>query len=245
MALEIDELSTMDATAQAELVRRRELTPLALVDAAIARLERVNPTLNAVITPLFEEARAAAVSPDLPDGPFRGVPFLLKDIGAMQKGQPYCMGNRALRDAGYRSPDDTSLGGEVSRSRVYHARKEQFAGIWHANHDATACVWCHPQSLGLGSIHQWLIRRILRGGSCGTVPVAHANDGAGSIRLPAAWCGLVGLKPSRGRVFFPTGGRNSVELVVSRTLRDVATVLDAVQGSEPGDIYLIPLPARS
>lgn len=179
MALEIDELSTMDATAQAELVRRRELTPLALVDAAIARLERVNPTLNAVITPLFEEARAAAVSPDLPDGPFRGVPFLLKDIGAMQKGQPYYMGNRALRDAGYRSPDDTSLGGEVSRSRVYHARKEQFAGIWHANHDATACVWCHPQSLGLGSIHQWLIRRILRGGSCGTVPVAHANDGAG------------------------------------------------------------------
>jgi hypothetical protein len=110
MAFDMNELSTMDATAQAELVRRRELTPLELVDAAITRIERVNPTLNAVITRLFEEAREAAVSPDLPDGPFSGVPFLLKDIGAMQKGQPYYMGNRALRDAGFRSPADTPLG---------------------------------------------------------------------------------------------------------------------------------------
>jgi amidase len=105
----------MDATAQAELVRRRELTPLELVDAAIARIERVNPIINAVITPLFEEARKVAASPDLPDGSFRGVPFLLKDIGAMQRGQPYYMGNKALRDAGYRSPADTTLG---ARSRA-------------------------------------------------------------------------------------------------------------------------------
>jgi hypothetical protein len=111
MGLNIDELSTMDAVAQAELVRRRELTPLELVDAAIARIERANPTINAVITPLFEEARKAAVSPDLPDGAFRGVPFLLKDVGAMQKGQPYYMGNRALRDVGFRSPVDTPLVG--------------------------------------------------------------------------------------------------------------------------------------
>ena len=110
MAFDISELSRMDATAQAELVRVGELTPLELVDAAIARIERVNPTLNAVITLFYEEARAAAVSGDLPDGPFRGVPFLLKDIGAMQKGQPYYMGNRALRDAGFRSPFDTPLG---------------------------------------------------------------------------------------------------------------------------------------
>jgi amidase len=107
VVLDVSELSTMDATAQAELVRGKELTRLELVDAAIARIERVNPTLNAVITPLCEDARAAAVSPDLPDGPFRGGPFLLKDIGAMQKGQPYYMGNRALREAGFRSPVDT------------------------------------------------------------------------------------------------------------------------------------------
>jgi amidase len=91
-------------------VRRRELTPLELVDAAIARIERVNPAINAVITPPFEEARAAAVSRELPTGPFGGVPFLLKDLGAMQKGQPYYLGNRALRDLGFRSPFDTPLG---------------------------------------------------------------------------------------------------------------------------------------
>jgi amidase len=108
--LDVSELSTMDATAQAELVRGKELTPLELVDAAIARIEHVNQTLNAVITSLYEDARAAAVSPDLPDGPFRGVPFLLKDIGARQKGQPYYMGNRALREASFRSPVDTPLG---------------------------------------------------------------------------------------------------------------------------------------
>ena len=110
MALDVNELSTMDATAQAELVRRRELTPLELVDAAIARIERVNPAINAVITPLFEDARAAAVSRDLPNGPFRGVPLLLKDLCAMQKGQPYYLGNRALRDMGFRAPLDMPLG---------------------------------------------------------------------------------------------------------------------------------------
>jgi amidase len=106
-------------------VRRRELTPLELVDAAIARIERVNPAINAVITPLFEEAQAVAVSRELPGGPFRGVPFLLKDLGAMQKGQPYYLGNRALRDLGFRSPFDTPLGAEVSRSWLHNARKDQ------------------------------------------------------------------------------------------------------------------------
>jgi amidase len=89
MALDVNELSTMDATAQAELVRQRELTPLELVDAAIARIERVNPAIKAVIRPLFEEGRAVAVSRELPTGPFRGVPFLLKDLCTMQKGR--CM----------------------------------------------------------------------------------------------------------------------------------------------------------
>jgi hypothetical protein len=169
MSLRIDELSTMDGIAQAELVRRRELTPLELVDAAIARIERVNPTLNAVITPLFEEAGAAAVSPDLPDGPFRGVPFLLKDLVTMQKGQPYYAGNRALRDAGFRSPVDTPLG-LISRCRVHHPRQNQPAGIWHANYHATARIRCDSQSVGSRSIDQrllgWLVRG--RGGGSGS-----------------------------------------------------------------------------
>ena len=245
MGLNIDELSTMDATAQAELVRRRELTPLELVDAAIARIEKVNPTINAVITPLFEEARKAAVSPDLPDGPFRGVPFLLKDIGAMQKGQPYYMGNRALRDADYRSPADTALGARF--------RAAGFIALGKTNVPEFG-MQSTTQPLAFGPTRNpWDLDRSSSGssgGSCaavaaGMVPVAHANDGAGSIRLPAAWCGLVGLKPSRGRVSRPDGGRSVAELVVSRSLRDVAAVLDAVHGTEPGELYLAPPPARS
>ena len=245
MALEINELSTMDATAQAELVRRRELTPLELVDAAITRIERVNPTLNAVITTLFEEARAAAASPDLPDGPFRGVPFLLKDIGAMQKGLPYYMGNRALRDAGYRSAEDTALGARF--------RAAGFITLGKTNTPEFGAQTT-TQPLAFGATHNpWDLDRSTSGSSggssaavaAGMVPVAHANDGGGSIRLPASWCGLVGLKPSRGRVSSPIAGRLGVELVVSRSLRDVAAVLDAVHGDDPGDLYLAPTPLRS
>ena len=94
-----DILATLDGIAQAELIRKGEISPPELVDAAISRIQKLNPVLNAVITPLFDEARAAAASPTLPPGPFCGVPILLKDFGAMQVGQPYYMGNRALCDA--------------------------------------------------------------------------------------------------------------------------------------------------
>jgi len=245
VALDTGELSTMDATAQAELVQRKELTPLELVDAAIARIERVNPTLNAVIIPLYEDARAAAVSPDLPEGPFRGVPFLLKDIGAMQKGQPYYMGNRALRDADFRSPVDTPLGARFRAAGLITIGKTNLPEFG---------MQSTTQPLAFGASHNpWALDRSTSGssgGSCaavaaGLVPVAHANDGGGSIRLPAAWCGLVGLKPSRGRISDPLDTLIVCELAVSRTVRDVAAVLDAVQGSEPGDLFLAPPPARS
>jgi len=245
MTLAVSELSTMDATAQAELVRRKELTPLELVDAAIARIEHLNPILNAVITPLYEEARAAAISPDLPNGRFRGVPFLFKDIGAMQKGQPYYMGNRALRDAGFRSPFDTPLGARF--------RAAGFITLGKTNLPEFG-LQSTTQPLAFGATRNpWALDRSTAGssgGSCaavaaGMVPVAHANDGGGSIRLPAAWCGLVGLKPSRGRISEPLDTFVISELVVSRTVRDVAAVLDAVQGSEPGDLFMALPPARS
>jgi amidase len=241
----LSELSTMDATGQAELVRRRELTPLELVDAAVARIERVNLGINAVISPLFEEARAAAISPELPSGPFRGVPFLLKDIGAMQKGQPYYMGNRALRNADYRSPSDTVLGARF--------RSAGFITLGKTNTPEFGAQ-CTTQPLAFGPTRNpWDLEHSTNGssgGSCaavatGMVPVAHANDMGGSIRLPAGWCGLVGLKPSRGRVSWHSSSRAIVEFVVTRTVRDAAAVLDAVQGSEPGDLYLIPPPSRS
>src|SRR5215470_1450866 len=106
----MDELARLDAVGQAELVRRGAVSALELVDTAIARIERHNGALNAVIAPLFEQARTAARSQQVPDGPFRGVPFLLKDLGAQQVGQPYCLGNKALRDARHTSPADTALG---------------------------------------------------------------------------------------------------------------------------------------
>jgi len=192
MARDCNELSTMDATSQAELVRRREVTPLELVDAAIARIESVNPAINAVISPLFEEARAAAISRELPWGPFRGVPFLLKDAGAMQQGQPYYMGNRALRDADYRSPSDTVLGARFRSAGLITLGKTNLPGF--------GAQWT-TQPLAFGPTRNpWDLARSTSGssgGSCaavaaGLVPVAHGNDQGGSIRCPpdgADWWG--------------------------------------------------------
>src|SRR4051812_6934735 len=104
-----DHFVHLDATAQAELVRKREATPLDLVDAAIARIERLNPQVNAVIIPLFDKARDAAKSNRIPDGPFRGVPFLLKDLFGYSAGDPTHMGTRRLRDVGFIAPHDAYL----------------------------------------------------------------------------------------------------------------------------------------
>ena len=241
----MDELARLDGTAQAELVRRGELGPRELVDAAIARIERLDPQLGAVVAPLFDEARAAAAG-NLPDGPLRGVPFLMKDLGATQAGQPYWAGSRALRELGYRAPRDTYLG-----------RRLRAAGLVAVGKAAT------PE-FGLQSITQPLAFGPTRnpwdpsrtpggssGGSCaavaaGLVPLAHANDGAGSIRIPAGWCGLVGLKPSRGRVAVDPSaiGRSFVGFAVTRSVRDAALLLDAVHGHEPGDLYHVPPPQR-
>src|ERR1700738_10233 len=103
------ELANLDATQKAELVRRKEVSPLELVDSAIARIEKINPQLNAVITPLFEKARTQASNGPIPDGPFKGVPFLLKDLVCASAGDPIYMGMRLLRDARFVAPQDTYL----------------------------------------------------------------------------------------------------------------------------------------
>jgi amidase len=235
----------LDACGYAELVRRGETTPAELLEAAIERVEKHNPELNAVITPLYQEARAAARAP-LPDGPFRGVPFLLKDLGVEQAGQRYCMGNRALRDRGHRSPADSVLGARFRAAGLVTFGKTntpEFGTVSTTQPLAfgpTRNPWDPERSTGGSS-----------GGSAaavaaGLVPMAHANDGGGSIRIPASFCGLVGLKPTRGRVPVPArlDARIACDLVVSRSLRDVATALDAIHGNEPGDPWLAPPPAR-
>jgi amidase len=240
-----DELARLDAVGHAELVRTRAASPLELVDAAIARIERDDARLNAVPIRCFEEARAAAQR-ELPSGPFRGVPFLLKDLGATQAGLPYSAGNRALRNAGYRSPEDNTLG---ARFRA--------AGLVVLGRTNT------PE-FGLQSITQpraygptnnpWDLARTPGGSSggaaaavaAGLVPAAHGNDGAGSLRIPAAWCGVMGLKPSRGRIPIERQwiSRYAAGFVLTRSVRDVAAFLDALHGPEPGDLFRVPPPDR-
>lgn len=235
----------LDATAQAERVRRREVTARELVEQAARRAEALEPTLGAFAAAFFEEAVRAASLP-LPGGPLGGVPFLMKDVGATQAGQPYYAGNRALREVGYRSMRDTTLGARFRAAGLVTIGKSKTPefGLQSTTQPLAFGPACNPwdpsRSCGGSS-----------GGSCvavaaGIVPVAHANDGAGSIRIPAAWCGLVGLKPSRGRIpLEPTNvGRSIAGFAVTRTLRDAAHLLDALHGAEPGDLYRLPPPAR-
>jgi amidase len=195
----IDELSTMDATAQADLVRRRELTPIELVHAAIARIERINPTLNAIIHKHFERARAWAAG-QLPEGPFRGVPFLLKDLACGNlKGDPNNWGTRFLRDANYRAPSTSYLVEKFLKAGLVVGRTNvPELGAWTTT---------EPEAYG-PTRNPWDMTRSSGGSSGGSaaavashmVPFAHASDGGGSIKIPASECGLVGLKPTRGRI---------------------------------------------
>ncbi len=243
-----DEFAALDATAQASLVRSGQVSPLELVDAAIARIERGNPALNAVIHQRFEQAREEARG-TLPDGPFRGVPFLLKDLDGYSAGDPYHAGNRALAQAGYRAPVDSHL---TTRFRQ--------AGLVILGRTNTPEFGLMPTTEPLAkgpSRNPWNIAHSAGGSSGGSaaavaagfVPLAHAGDGGGSIRIPASFCGLVGLKPSRGRHSLgPEAGEAWGGLVsrmaLTRTVRDCATALQAIQGEMPGDPYTAPLPVR-
>jgi amidase len=243
-----EDLSMLDATAQAELVRSGEASPAELVEAAIERAEAVNPEINAIIHPLYEQAREEAEG-ELPDGPFRGVPFVLKDLGAAFAGQPLHMGMQLLNDANFHSPVDTYL--------AQRFRAAGFVTIGKTNTPELGILpTTEPRAYG-ASRNPWDLERSTGGSSggaaaavaAGLVPVAHANDGGGSIRIPASECGLVGLKPTRQRISEgPLVGDNlsglTAELVVSRSVRDTAAILEAVHGPAPGDPYVAPPPAR-
>jgi amidase len=244
-----DELGRLDATAQAELVRRGEVTPLELVEAALARIERTNPLLNAVIHRLDAKARAAARSPDLPHGPFRGVPFLVKDAVCHTDGDPYHLGMRFLKERGHVARGDTEL------ARRLRAAGFVFVGKTNTPELAMSAT---TEPLAYGATHNPWAPDHSPGGSsggsaaavaAGLAPVAHANDMGGSIRIPASACGLVGLKPTRARgtlapEFGEYWGPLTHEHVVTRSVRDSAAVLDAIAGPAPGDPYTAPAPAR-
>jgi amidase len=241
-----DDLARLDATAQAELVRSGQAAPVELVDAAVARAEKLNPELNAVIIPLYEEARRTAEGP-LPGGPFRGVPYVLKDLVARSAGHPHHAGIAAAKDANWISPDETML---VERFRA--------AGLVCIGKSNTPELGLFPTTEPLchgPSRNPWDTTRSTGGSSGGSaaavasgmVPIGHANDGGGSIRIPASECGLVGLKPSRGRVpLWPDVAESwaglVAELAVTRSVRDTAALLDAVGRPVPGDLHTPPPP---
>jgi amidase len=241
-------LASMDACAQAELVRSGEASPLELVDDAIARTEALNPQLNAVIHEFFGEARELAAG-ELPDGPFRGVPFVFKDIGAALAGQPLHLGMELLKRVDFRASVDTYLGERF--------RRAGFVTIGKTNTPELGILpTTEPRAYG-ASRNPWDPERTTGGSSGGSaaavasgmVSIAHASDGGGSIRIPASCCGLFGLKPTRQRISQGplvgdvTSGL-TVELAVTRSVRDAATLLDAVAGPAPGDPYVAPPPAR-
>ncbi|MDE3135828.1 MAG: amidase [Acidobacteriota bacterium] len=241
-----DELATLDATAHAALVRRGEVTPLDLVEAAIARAQRVNPALNAIVTPLYDQARAAARG-TLPDGPFRGVPFLLKDLVASYAGARMTGGSAFLRD--YVPDHDSEL--------VTRFRRAGLVIIGKTNTPEFGILPTTEPLLFGPCRNPWDTERMAGGSSggsaaavaAGIVPMAHANDGGGSIRIPASCCGLFGMKPTRGRTslgpdFGDIMGGLVVEHAVTRSVRDSAALLDAVSGPFPGDPYCAPAPVR-
>jgi len=242
----MQDYAAYDGVGLADLVKRREVSPAELAEAAIDRIERRNGALNAVVHKAYDEARRTAAD-DLPDGPLRGVPFLVKDLGAPVAGWPHSHGSRFARDV-----VDGADCGLVAR---YRATGVVLLGKTNAPEfgitGTTEGAW-------LGACRSpWNTDRIAGGSSggsaaavaAGIVPMAHGNDGLGSIRIPAACCGLVGLKPTRDRVPNLPDGYDYAhglvnEHVLTRTVRDCAVMLDATGAPEPGSPYAIPAKAR-
>lgn len=243
----MDKLAFLDATEQADLVRNKEISPTELVEASISRIERFNPELNAVIFPLFDQARKAAESAPL-DGPFAGVPFLLKDLVAELEGVPLSDGSAFLAKHNI-STQDSEL--------VRRFKKAGFIILAKTNSSEFGLMpTTEPHHFG-PTRNPWDTTRGTGGSSGGSaaavatgmVPAAHANDGGGSIRIPASACGLVGLKPTRGRNslapnYGDIAGGIIHEHVVTRSLRDSAAILDVTAGPAAGDPYIPPAPER-
>ena len=236
-----------DALGLADLVRLGKVTPADLLEAAIERVEARNPAVNAVVMRLYDYGRQA-IADGLPDGPFRGVPYLLKDLTASLAGVKMTRGSRFFADTPPPTADSE------------HVKRLKRAGVVIFGRTNTCelglSLTCEPQLFG-PTRSPWNPARISGGSSGGAaaavgarmLPIAHASDGFGSIRAPAACCGVVGLKPTRGRnTMAPYTGEGlggcSTEHAVSLTVRDTAALLDATAGPGPGDPYVAPPPAR-
>ncbi len=234
-----------DGLGLAGLIRRKEISPREVLEAAIERIEALNPRLNAVVHKMYEEAEKALEN--LPQGPFAGVPFLLKDLEEAYRGHPLTAGSRAYRDY---IPDYDS-----ETVRRYKAAGFLILGKTNTP-ELGLLAYTEPRLFG-PTRNPWDPSRTTGGSSggsaaavaAGMVPMASAGDGGGSIRIPASHCALFGLKPSRGRT--PTGPKRgllwhgaAVLHALTRSVRDSAAVLDLLTPPEPGSPFLIPPPER-
>jgi amidase len=241
--MRLDDYAACDAVTLADLIRRGEVSAAEVESAARAAIARVNPELNALAYPLLESALDHAA-----DGVLGGVPFAIKDTGPYAEGMPFCLGSRFLE-------------GSVAPVDAYMMQRFRAAGlatigitaapeltISFSTESVRGGPTCNPwnPAVGVGGSSGGAAALV----AAGALPLAHANDGAGSVRIPASCCGLVGLKPSRGRtpvgpyMWDPIYGL-AYEFVVTRSIRDAAAVLDAVAGDAPGEKYFAPAPQQA
>jgi len=236
-----------DGLGLAELVQKKEVKPSELVEEAISRIEKLNPQINAVIQKMYEQARKAADG-DIPDGPFKGVPFLMKDILMAYAGVPLSNGSRFLKD--YIPDHDSEL--------VKRFKAAGIIAVGKSNTPEFGLVPITEPELFGPTNNPWDLARTPGGSSGGSaaavaarmVPLAHASDGGGSIRIPASCCGVFGLKPTRGRnPIGPDFGEAwrglTCDHVLTRSVRDSAAMLDATAGPDVGAPYYAVPPARS
>lgn len=241
------EYGEYDALGLAELIARRQVSAVEVLESAVARAEAVNPRLNAIIIPMYELARQRAQ--ERLEGPFAGVPFLIKDLFQEYAGVRAAYGCKALKAADYTATEHA----EITR-RWLKAGTVIFGRTNTPELGAKAIT--EPEAWG-PTRNPWNLDHTPGGSSggsaaavaAGIVPMAGANDGGGSIRIPAALCGLFGLKPGRGRT--PWGPRYgelmhgaAMNHVLTRSVRDSAAMLDATQGPETGSLYHIVPPER-
>ena len=242
----LESYAASDGVALAELVHRREVEPLELVEAAIVTIERLNPALNAVIHKLYDMGREAAATVDR-QAPFAGVPYLLKELATSWRGAPLTNASRYLKNV------VASADAEV----VTRIKKAGFLLVGKSNAPENGWSIATEPKLYGATVNPWdasVVAGGSSGGACAAVasrmvPIAESSDAAGSIRVPASCCGVLGLKPSRGRItmapYADAWHGGAYFLANTRTVRDTAAYLDAVAGALPGDPYSPPVPETS
>lgn len=244
----------MDATELSKLIKSGDMSPVEAVEVAVKRAKSVNPTINAIILDRFEEAAEDARSGRFaPDAPLSGVPYVVKDLTTPEKGERQCEGNRRLKELGYRANIDANV--------IVKAKAAGLISIGRTNTPEFTSGRCGAtaETLAFGdTTNPWDLSRTAMGSSggsaaavaAGIVPFAHGTDGGGSVRLPASACGIVGLKPSRGRisigpVLAESWNGGATHGVLAKSVRDIALGLDCFSGYMMGDHYTAPPPQTS